>query len=202
MHPAEPSGQPDAPIHRNMKSPVRQVFRTAALLAASAIAAGLSSPSVWAVTLETPNVVPISSKIVTSGQPSAGALAKLSSEGFDAVIYLAPPTVSDAVPGEAEIVRKQGMEFINIPIPFGKPTDADFKAFVAAMDRQRDRKVLVHCQVNMRASTMTFLYRVIVRHEDPEKAYEAVAAVWSPEGPWKALLVTELRKAGIAFEPY
>ena len=174
----------------------------AALLSFSAIVGSFFSQSAWAATLEAPNVVPISSTIVTSGQPSAAALAQLSLDGFGAVIYLAPPTVSDAVPGEAEVVRRQGMEFINIPIPFGKPTEADFEAFVKAMNRLKDLKVLVHCQVNMRASSMTFLYRVVALHEQPDKAYEAVAKVWSPEGPWKALLVTELRKAGIAFEPY
>ena len=140
--------------------------------------------------------------LVTSGQPTANSLSHLAEQGFAADIYLAPLTVSDAVPGEAEIVRRQGMEFINIPIKFGKPTEADFQAFVEAMDKFHDRKVLVHCQVNMRASSMTFLYRVIVGHEDPEKAYESVARVWSPEGPWKALIIGQLRKANIAFEPY
>ncbi len=152
--------------------------------------------------LQAPNVVPISDDLVTSGQPTAEALAHLSEQGFGAVIYLAPPTVSDAVPTEADMVRKQGMEFVNIPIPFNNPTSADFQAFVAAMERLGGRKVLVHCQVNMRASSMTFLYRVIVRGVKPEQAYESVTTVWSPHGPWKDLLVAELRRAGVAFEPY
>lgn len=152
--------------------------------------------------LHAPNVVPISASIVTSGQPTAEALAHLSEQGFKAVIYLAPPTVGDAVPGEREIVQRQGLEFVNIPIPFGKPTQADFEQFVEAMKRFEDGKVLVHCQVNMRASTMTFLYRTTVLHEAPEQAYEAVARVWSPKGPWKELIVSQLRKAQIAFEPY
>ena len=66
----------------------------------------------------------------------------------------------------------------------------------------KGHKVLVHCQVNMRASSMTFLYRVIIRKDPPEQAYEAVAGVWSPAGPWKALLVSQLKKHNIAFEPY
>jgi protein tyrosine phosphatase (PTP) superfamily phosphohydrolase (DUF442 family) len=143
-------------------------------------------------TLQAPNVVAISASLVTSGQPSRGALAKLSAQGFGAVIYLAPPTVANAVPGEADIVRKQGLEFVNIPIEFGNPTEADFQSFVEAMNRLRDRKVLVHCQVNMRASSMTFLYRVIIGRENPEQAYESVARVWSPQGPWRALLVAQL----------
>lgn len=152
--------------------------------------------------LQAPNVVPISASLVTSGQPTKAALARLSTQGFGAVVYLASPTVSDAVPGEADIVRGQGLEFVNIPIPFGDPTQADFQSFVEAMNRLHDRKVLVHCQVNMRASSMTFLYRVIVGHENPDQAYEAVARVWSPNRPWRKLIEAELHKAGIAFEPY
>ena len=174
--------------------PRRVVILLALAFAGDAVAA---EPAIQA-----PNVVPISASLVTSGQPSAAALAQLKAHGFEAVIYLAPPTVSDAVPGEAAIVRRQGIEFINIPIDFRRPTEADFQEFVAAMERLRGRKVLVHCQVNLRASSMTFLYRVIVGREKPEAAYESVARVWSPEGPWKALMVSQLRKAGIAFEPY
>lgn len=152
--------------------------------------------------IQAPNVVVISPRLVTSGQPTAESLAHLAEQGFKADIYLAPPTVRDAIPNEKDIVVRQGLEFVNIPIPFGEPTEADFQQFVETMNRYRDQKVLVHCQVNMRASSMTFLYRVIEGHEPPEKAYESVARVWSPEGPWKQLIVDELRKAHIAFEPY
>lgn len=153
-------------------------------------------------TIKAPNVVVISPRIVTSGQPTAASLSQLANQGFQAVIYLAPPTVPDAIAGEADLVRRQGLEFVNIPIPFGDPSEADFEQFVEAMNRFRDMKVLVHCQVNMRASTFTFLYRVTKEQEPPEQAYQAVARVWSPRGPWHRLLTSQLRKAGIAFEPY
>ncbi len=181
-----------AHIHRHAAAALALV--TALALCGSALAAGQ--------VLDAPNVVSISPRLVTSGQPTAEALSGLAAQGFQAVIYLAPPTVPDAIAGEADIVRKQGLEFTNIPIKFGDPTETDFQSFVAAMDRLRDRKVLVHCQVNMRASSMTFLYRVIVGREKPEQAYESVAQVWSPQGPWKSLLVSQLRKADIPFEPY
>ncbi|MQA36665.1 phosphotyrosine protein phosphatase [Rugamonas sp. FT29W] len=193
------------PSGAGVKSRGHIVAETRRAMAVLALLTGLltcSTASATDVVIEAPNVVAISPRLVTSGQPSAEALASLAAQGFGAVIYLAPPTVSDAVAGEAEIVRRQGLEFINIPIGFGKPTEADFQSFVAAMERLRDRKVLVHCQVNMRASSMTFLYRAIVLHEKPELAYESVARVWSPEGPWKSLMVSQLRKAGIQFEPY
>lgn len=152
--------------------------------------------------LQAPNVVPISPRLVTSGQPTGEALSHLAAQGFGAVIYLASPTAPTAIPGEADIVRRQGLAFVNIPIKSGKPTTADFRAFVVAMNKFRNRKVLVHCQANQRASSMTFLYRVIVEHENPETAFDAVAQVWSPDGSWKQLIITQLRQANIDFEPY
>jgi hypothetical protein len=62
--------------------------------------------------------------------------------------------------------------------------------------------VLVHCQINLRASSMVFLHRVIVGQEDPEQAYAAVAKVWSPDGPWRRFIVAMLRQQGLTFEPY
>jgi len=62
--------------------------------------------------------------------------------------------------------------------------------------------VLVHCQINLQASTMTFLYRVIELGESPDKAYESVASVWSPNEVWKRYVVAQLARAKIAFEPY
>jgi protein tyrosine phosphatase (PTP) superfamily phosphohydrolase (DUF442 family) len=160
------------------------------------------APMANAQALQAPNVVVISPRLVTSGQPEAAELGRLAKQGFGAVIYLVPNTAMSAVKGEEGIVRGQGLDYVHIPVVFSNPTEADFRAFVEAMNRLRDKKVLVHCEVNMRASTMTFLYRVIVDRENPEKAYESVARVWSPHGPWKALMISQLRKAGVAFDPY
>ena len=132
-----------------------------------------------------PNRVDITARLVTSGQPSAEALAGLAAQGFEAVIYLAPPTVPDAVRDEALIVARQGLMFVNIPIKFDNPTEKDFEVFTSVLSALAKRKVLVHCQINLRASSMVFLHRVITAKEDPRVAYDAVAKVWSPDGAWK-----------------
>ena len=142
----------------------------------------------------------LSPRLVTSGQPSAEALANLKPLGFEAVIYLAPPTVADAVRDEQLIVTRQGLIFINIPVRFDNPTEADFDAFASVLKGLGNRKVLVHCQINLRASSMAFLYRAIVLREDPRAAYEAVSGVWSPDGPWRRLIESQLRKHNIAFD--
>ena len=166
-----------------------------------AVLLGAAALNVQAATLDAPNVVQVSPRLVTSGQPSAGTLADLKAQGFEAVIYLAPPTVHDAVRDEPEIVRRQGLVFINIPIRFDNPTTADFDAFASALSGLRERKVLVHCQINLRASTMVFLYRAIVLKEDPRLAYELVEKVWSPTVAWRRLMDELLAKHGIDFHP-
>jgi len=152
--------------------------------------------------LAAPNVVEISPRLVTSGQPTAEALTGLKAQGFEAVIYLAPPTVPDAVPDEQLIVTRQGLVFINIPIRFDNPTEADFEKFASALRELGRHKVLVHCQINLRASVMVFLYRAIVLKEEPRVAYESVAGVWSPDVNWRRLIEDQLHKHKVAFEPF
>jgi protein tyrosine phosphatase (PTP) superfamily phosphohydrolase (DUF442 family) len=169
----------------------------------SALLVGAAAGSLAQPTrLAAPNLVEVSSRLVTSGQPSAEALAGLKAQGFEAVIYLVPPNAHDAVRDEQAIVTRQGLVFINIPIRFENPTSSDFDKFASAMDGLGKRKVLVHCQVNLRASVMVFLYRAIVLKEDPHVAYEAVTGVWSPDGPWRRLIKDELAKHKVAFEPF
>ncbi len=149
-----------------------------------------------------PNAVVISPMLTTSGQPKAASLAALGAAGYQGVIYLAPLTVEDAVRDEADILQRQGISFTNIPITFNQPGEQDFEAFNAAMAQLQGRKVLVHCQVNLRASSMVFLHRVIVGKENPEVAYQAVSKVWTPDGRWKNFIVATLKKHGLDFEPY
>jgi protein tyrosine phosphatase (PTP) superfamily phosphohydrolase (DUF442 family) len=149
-----------------------------------------------------PNLVGISDKLVTAGQPPAAWLAQLKRNGFDAVIYLAPPTVSDAVRDEATIVGRQGLVFVNVPIDFGAPAERDYEAFAGVMQALGGRRVFVHCQINLRASSLVFLYRAIALKESPESAYDAVSKVWKPDGVWRQFIVAQLRRNGIAFEPY
>jgi protein tyrosine phosphatase (PTP) superfamily phosphohydrolase (DUF442 family) len=120
--------------------------------------------------LAAPSVVEISPRLVTAGQPSAEALAGLGAQGFEVDTSLAPPTVGNAVKDEAVIVGKQSLVFINIPISFSNPTEKDFETFAGVMKSFCNRKVLVHCQVDLRASSMVFLDRVVESKEGPHVA--------------------------------
>jgi hypothetical protein len=59
-------------------------------------------------------------------------------------------------------------------------------------------RTLVHCQLNLRASSLVFLYRVIERGEPADSAYDAVVAVWRPNETWRRFLRETLRAHGKA----
>lgn len=146
------------------------------------------------------NHVAATERLHTAGQPSAEALATLDDRGFDLVVNLAPPTSRDAVANEGKLVAEHGAAYVNIPVDWQKPTLADFELFSAVLGAAEDRKVLVHCQMNMRASVFTFLYRVVHEHVAPEEAFAAVQKVWVPRDQWATFTKTVLEKNNIDFE--
>jgi protein tyrosine phosphatase (PTP) superfamily phosphohydrolase (DUF442 family) len=173
--------------------------------AARALAAAWIASALWACG-ERPaqpplNYVEIGPRLATSAQPSAAYLETLKARGFEAVIYLAPPTVPDAVRDEPLILGRQGLVYLNVPVDFAAPADADFEAFSRALAALEGRKVLVHCQANFRASSFVFLHRVIHGKVEPEKAWESVSRVWQPDAAWRAFVLRTLKRHQVAFEP-
>jgi protein tyrosine phosphatase (PTP) superfamily phosphohydrolase (DUF442 family) len=148
-----------------------------------------------------PNRVDISPLLLTSGQPTKAFLETLKEQGYEAVVYLAPPTVGDAIADEPKIVGRQGLLYVNVPIVWERPTAADFDAFTRVMKALENRKVWVHCQMNLRASSMVFLHRVITLKEPPERAWESVQKAWVPNSTWKAYILATLKANGVAYEP-
>lgn len=145
------------------------------------------------------NYVAATERIHTAGQPSAEALSTLAEQGFELVVNLAPPGNQGAVADEGKLVAEDGPTYVNIPVNWQRPTYEDFALFSAVMNGARDRKVLVHCQLNMRASAFTFLYRVVHENVTPEEAMKALRAVWIPRDQWATFSADVLKRHGIDF---
>mgnify|MGYP000001706313 CR=1 FL=1 len=101
--------------------------------------------------------------LASAGQPSAAQLEDARALGFERVIYLAFTDNHTAIDDEDRVVKKLGMDYIHIPVDFEQPTLTDFKTFIGVMSEDNTTKTLVHCQVNFRASTFVFLYRVAIQ---------------------------------------
>lgn len=132
----------------------------------------------------------------SSGQPTASQLEAVSEESFKRVIYLAFSDDHTAIDNEDRTVKKLGMDYIQIPVDFENPTLTDFEDFSAIMNRDGNIRTLLHCQINLRASTFSFLYRVIYLDVPISEAKEDLDTIWQPDRVWFNFIVAVLNQHG------
>jgi len=56
------------------------------------------------------------------------------------------------------------------------------------MQRESDRKTLLHCQANFRASAFGMLYRVLYEGVSVADAKADMNTIWQPNETWKKLI--------------
>jgi len=147
------------------------------------------------------NFVAVSERIHTSGQPSAAQLGGLKDMGYGLVINLAPPTTTGSISDEGMLVARTGISYLNIPVDWHSPRYEDFELFSNVLRQSGSMRVLVHCQVNKRASVFTFLFRVVHDGAAPDRAWENVDAVWVPDEQWKDFARMILKRHKIEYDP-
>ena len=102
-----------------------------------------------------------SSTFASAGQPSEKQLKVLQKDGYERIVYIAYSDHENSLDNEDRVVKELGMEYVHIPVEWSNPTKSDFYMFAGAMQGDADKKTLLHCQVNFRASAFSFLYRVV-----------------------------------------
>ena len=146
------------------------------------------------------NFVAVTERLHTAGQPDSAQLSSLADRGYELMINLAPPTSRGAIETEGKLVAETGIAYVNIPVDWQHPQYADFELFSGILNQSGRRRVLIHCQVNMRASLFTFLYRVVHEKADPREAYRFVTKVWEPQEQWLTFARQVLEKNNIKFK--
>ena len=142
------------------------------------------------------NLVNWRAGLSSSAQPNAAYLKRVKSLGFDVVINLAPPEYDEAVPNEGAILAEQGVVYVNIPVRFGNPTADDFQLFSDIMKSAAKKNVLVHCQINLRGSSFSYLHRVINEGTGEDESRHKLTSVWMPNPTWKKFIESILATAG------
>jgi len=137
-----------------------------------------------------------SSTFASSGQPTKDQLQLLKDDGFERIVYIAFSNSGNAFADEDVVVKELGMDYIHIPVIWDQPSAADFYSFAGAMQREPDRKTLLHCQVNYRASAFSFLYRVLYQDVAVVDAKSAMNTVWQPDETWRKLIFEILEDNG------
>ncbi|MEM9760535.1 MAG: protein tyrosine phosphatase family protein [Pseudomonadota bacterium] len=122
----------------------------------------------------------VSDSLLTSGQIYPAQIPALKQEGVDFVVNLA---IADPERNAEEpyAMMDAGLNYVNIPVSFEEPSMSDLDLFFAVMDARGERKTLVHCFANFRASAFTFLYRVLREGVPEEEARRDLLAVWDDE---------------------
>jgi len=132
----------------------------------------------------------------SSGQPTREQLTGLKDAGFERIVYIAFSNNGNAFADEDVVVKELGMDYVHIPVIWDQPTASDFYAFAGSMQREPDRKTLLHCQVNYRASAFSFLYRVLYENVPVAEAKADMNSVWQPNETWQKLIFGILEENG------
>ena len=130
-----------------------------------------------------------SESIASAGQLHDRHIPFIEKEDYSLVVYLAFDSSDDESRlGIDKLIRGVGARYIQLPVDWFQPTPEDYNHFVGAVTANNERNVLVHCQMNFRASAFSFLYRVIEGDEDFEKAKEDMLSVWTPDNTWTTFI--------------
>lgn len=167
------------------------------MFAASVMA---KSEQVAASTDDIPNFIEYSESLSSSGQPLKKHMPLLADMGFEQIIYLALTTNSTALDKEDELVLENGMNYVHVAVDFSEPSLMNFETVASILKSSSDQKSLLHCQVNYRASTFSFLYRIIYLGVPVGEAKEDLDKVWTPDPVWYQFLVNTLAMHGMTHE--
>jgi protein tyrosine phosphatase (PTP) superfamily phosphohydrolase (DUF442 family) len=148
------------------------------------------------------NFLIVTDRIHTSAQPTRAQFVELKANGYALVINLATPASAGAIADEGSLIAKQGISYVNVPVDFRAPSLQDFDLFSTILRQTGSRRVLVHCQVNKRASAFTFLHRVVHDGIAPDEAWKNVVTIWEPDPQWIDLIRVVLKRHGINFDPF
>jgi protein tyrosine phosphatase (PTP) superfamily phosphohydrolase (DUF442 family) len=141
-----------------------------------------------------------SQTFASAGQPTAEQFSVIRDAGFERVIYIGFTNNPNAVAHADQLVKGLGMHYVHIPVDWNNPTKLDFYTFADTMQRDREAKTLLHCQINARATAFSFLYRVIYENVPVAQAKADMNSVWQPNETWRNLVFAVLQENSISPE--
>ena len=165
-------------------------------LSANAFAVEPTDPTLADIT----NFRQYSATFASSGQPTKDQFSAIAENGFERIVYIAFTNNTNALPDADQVVKGLGMEYMHIPVTWDNPLPSDFYAFADSLRRDTDKKTLLHCQVNARATAFSFLYRVIYEGVDIAEAKTDMNTVWQPNETWRDFIVAVLAENGMSSE--
>jgi protein tyrosine phosphatase (PTP) superfamily phosphohydrolase (DUF442 family) len=120
--------------------------------------------------VEIPNARQAMPGVTTGGKPSEAHLRQAKELGYRSVISLLPEADT---PGEADVVRSLGMNFVSIPIADASAlTEENARRLAAAMDAPGAKPLLLHCGTGNRAGALLALKAFYLEAATPAEALD------------------------------
>lgn len=138
----------------------------------------------------------VSDTLACAGQPTEEQFRQLVAGQYQMVINLGLLNTKYALPDEATLIPLLGMAYHHIPVIFEKPQLSELDEFIALMDQNADKKILVHCAANYRASVFTGLYLLAAGKLAEEELQDFVDDVWQPNTVWRQFLEDGINHIG------
>lgn len=186
-------------IRVTLPTPLARLAATFALAGAcvgSALAVEATDPALADIV----NFRQYSPTFASSGQPTKEQFSAIAENGFERIVYIAFTNNMNALPDADQVVKGLGMEYMHIPVTWDNPLPSDFYAFADSLQRDTDKKTLLHCQVNARATAFSFLYRVIFEGVDMAEAKADMNTVWQPNETWRDFIFAVLAENDLSAE--
>ena len=140
------------------------------------------------------NFLRLSDTVTTSGRLQPGDPRRLAAIGVERVINLALASHPEALPDAEAAMAEAGLGYTHIPVPFDAPTEAHYRAFVAALEAD-DTPVHVHCIMNWRVSAFFYRYHREACGMPEAEARAWLQKIWSPHtsdtkkaAPWRTFV--------------
>ncbi|HJP62806.1 MAG TPA: protein tyrosine phosphatase family protein [Mucilaginibacter sp.] len=130
----------------------------------------------------------VSGKLACAGQPTEEQFRQMVAGQYDVVINLGLLNTQYSLPDEAGLMTELDLDYRHIPVVFEKPQLSELDNFIALMDKNTDKRILVHCAANYRASVFTGLYLFAVAKLQEEELQDFVEDVWQPNTVWQQFL--------------
>ena len=130
----------------------------------------------------------VSDKLACAGQPTEEQFRQEVAGQYDVVINLGLLNTKYALPNEAGLMTELKVEYHHIPVVFEKPQISELDDFIALVDQHADKRILIHCAANYRASVFTGLYLFAAAKLPKDELQDFVEDVWQPNTVWQQFL--------------
>ena len=138
---------------------------------------------------EIPAFALVHDRLFSSAQPSIEQLQQIKEYGCNTIINLATSKSENYLTQQDQICLDLGLNYIHIPISWEIPSTEQCLFILDLIDHLVQNQIVwIHCDKNMRVSSLIYLYRQFYMGMDLAAAQEQLHQIWEPNATWTGLM--------------